>query len=87
MPAPPSAPSSGPSPPCQIFIGGVQDLQPDGSGASKCSRLVDAALSYDAFSRAQFLVSGALLIHFLHPSSPEAGFGQVTRLASSTQCL
>lgn len=54
----PRSPRLPPFPPCQIFIGGVQDLQPDGSGASKCSRLVDAALSYDAFSRAQFLVSG-----------------------------
>ena len=45
--------------PAQIYIGGIQDLQLDGSGISKCNRLVDAALSYGAFSNAQFLVSGA----------------------------
>ncbi|PRW45181.1 hypothetical protein C2E21_6228 [Chlorella sorokiniana] len=40
-----------------IYIGGIQDLQLDGSGVSKCNRLVDSALSYGSFSNAQFLVS------------------------------
>ena len=41
----------------QVYVGGIQDLKLDSSGASKCSCLVDGVAGYQAFTRAQFLVS------------------------------
>lgn len=46
-----------------VYVGGVQDLRPDGQGRSKCSRQVDAAMTFrgaagePAFSRVQLLLS------------------------------
>ncbi len=65
---------SSPLLPCQVYIGGIQDLRPDSTGASKCSRLVDAAATYGAstFKRAQFLVS--VLWWDSGPRDPPAGY-------------
>lgn len=59
---------------CQVYIGGIQDLRPDSTGASKCSRLVDAAVSYGhgVFQRAQFLVS--VLWWDSGPRDPPSGY-------------
>ncbi|KAI3426387.1 hypothetical protein D9Q98_008758 [Chlorella vulgaris] len=40
-----------------VYVSGMQDLRLDGSGASKCTRLVEAAAAYGFFTQAQFLVS------------------------------
>ena len=57
-----------------VYIGGIQDLRPDSTGASKCSRLVDAAVSYGhgVFQRAQFLVS--VLWWDSGPRDPPSGY-------------
>ncbi|KAI7835519.1 hypothetical protein COHA_010593 [Chlorella ohadii] len=65
-----------------IYIGGIQDLQLDGSGVSKCNRLVDAALSYGAFSNAQFLVS--VLWWDSGPRDPPPGWDGCDKYTLST---
>ncbi|KAL4423381.1 hypothetical protein ABPG77_004312 [Micractinium sp. CCAP 211/92] len=67
-----------------VYIGGIQDLRPDSTGPSKCSRLVDAAATYGAstFKRAQFLVS--VLWWDSGPRDPPAGYNGCQNYTLST---